>query len=319
MKKITFILVLTTILLTSFLANAQDKYYIHSTTGGGWDFASNIDTMDDAFGAGNWIDSTFDVVDANILFSNATYFVFLEGSENGATDLDTFLTNNRTIIENWVNAGGSLLLNAGPNVGGNIDFGFNGTQLNYDATIYIDTAVAVDATHPAFVGPLTPTATSMSGTSFTHGYITGTGLTNVLVDSVDSTLIALAEKNWGAGIVMFGSMTLASFHTPITESRNFRANLYTYLESNNTLSLSSDLLSTEFDVFPNPASDKLTINYSGEELIEKVTIFSISGVKVLTQSFENNQTINLSNLSSGIYLIKFESNKKSITKKIMVK
>ena len=44
-----------------------------------------------------------------------------------AAELETFLTANITLIENWVASGGKLLLNAAPNEGDGMSFGFDGT------------------------------------------------------------------------------------------------------------------------------------------------------------------------------------------------
>lgn len=62
-------------------------------------------------------------------------------------------------------------------------------------------------------------------------------------------------------------------------------------------------LNTTFttEVFPNPFSNKL--NFSNKEnLPATISLFSISGQKVLVQSFVNNATINTNQLSNGLYI-----------------
>ncbi|MAL60361.1 MAG: hypothetical protein CMC14_09960, partial [Flavobacteriaceae bacterium] len=203
------------------------KYYIRSNTNNPWGQVTNEAAMDAAFGAGNWTQAFFETLVMGTVFSPGTNFVFLEGSDGGANELNTFLTTNLAAIEAWVNGGGKLILNAAPNEGSNINFGFGGTTLVY--TDFSSNVAAVDPLHPAFVGPLTPTATAMSGTSYGHATISGTGYTNILLDTGDSGVV-LAEKDWGAGHVIVGGMTTTNWHSPATEAFNFRANLFTYAD-----------------------------------------------------------------------------------------
>lgn len=60
--------------------------------------------MNDVFGVGNWIQANFSV-NAATVFTPATQFVFLEGSDGNAIALDNFMIANATLIESWVNAG----------------------------------------------------------------------------------------------------------------------------------------------------------------------------------------------------------------------
>ena len=41
----------------------------------------------------------------------------------------------------------------------------------------------------------------------------------------------LAEKDWGAGHVIFGGMTPTFFHSPATEAYNLRTNILSYLSA----------------------------------------------------------------------------------------
>ena len=160
---------------------AEDKYYIKSNIGNPWGSTSNNTEMDNAFGVGGWTLDDFETADPATVFSATTSFVFLEGSDGHATELNTFLVANLATIEAWVTDGGCILINAAPNEGGDINFGFSGTTLVYPT--FEGTAVAVDPAHPAFVGPLLPTSTTMTGTWYSHAAITGTGYTNVLTNA----------------------------------------------------------------------------------------------------------------------------------------
>jgi hypothetical protein len=68
-------------------------------------------------------------------------------------------------------------------------------------------------------------------------------------------------------------------------------------------------------VYPNPVNDILHIR-SGEATIEKVEIYNLNGQLVKAKSNQI-ETINMSNLQSGMYLLKLYSNDASKTVKLL--
>ena len=148
--------------------------------------------MDTVFGVGAWSKLYFETLNPSTVFSATNTFVFLDGSNDGADALNTFLNGNGganlTLIQNWVSNGGTLLLNAAPNVGGNINFGFGGVTLNYPAVS--DTDNSTGPTDPIFSGPYgafagttIPTSQTFTGGYFNHGELSGGGTTALLIDS----------------------------------------------------------------------------------------------------------------------------------------
>ena len=206
-----------------------NAYYIYSNTTGGepWFTTSNTAAMDAVFGFGEWTQGYYETVVAADVFSTSTCFVFLEGSDGHAIELENFLVANLPIIENWVAAGGHLFLNAAPNEGDDIEFGFDGTVLHN--FWYSSNVTASDPGHPVWAGPFTPTATSMSGFSYGHASVSGDDWDPILYDTFTPDRIICAEKSWGAGTVIFGGMTSVDFHSPLTEAANFRKNIISYL------------------------------------------------------------------------------------------
>ena len=75
-------------------------------------------------------------------------------------------------------------------------------------------------------------------------------------------------------------------------------------------------LSTLFKLYPNPASDLLTIE--GTELMENVAILDVSG-KVLFSSTNASviHNLNIESLSRGMYLVRFISNNETYTKQFV--
>ena len=135
--------------ITYTLPGDEDKYYIKSIIGNPWGSTSNQTAMDNAFGPRGWIQEQFETADAATVFASTTSFVFLEGSDGHANELNTFLIANLALIETWVDEGGCLLLNAAPNEGGDINFGFGGTTLEYPA--FSGSVTVVDGAHPAIL------------------------------------------------------------------------------------------------------------------------------------------------------------------------
>ena len=66
-----------------------------------------------------------------------------------------------------------------------------------------------------------------------------------------------------------------------------------------SLGVEDNVLLENFKLYPNPVRNILNIQL--EEILEKVEVYSILGRKVLDG---NTSTINVSNLSSGMYLLK---------------
>ncbi len=213
---------------------AGDKYYMHSSAAGhpwvGQGGNTNPDAMDVALGAGNWIQEFFETANPTQVFSANTNFVFLDGSEFGTDELIVFLNSNAAIIEQWVQSGGSIIINAAPNEGDAVlEIGFDDTTLiNFS---FIDSVEVVDTSHPIFLGPNQPTSALMNGNSYGHATVSGVGFTNLISDVADSQNIILAEKNFGSGHILVGGMTTVNFHTPVLEAVNWRINMLVYAES----------------------------------------------------------------------------------------
>ncbi|MBL4862642.1 MAG: T9SS type A sorting domain-containing protein [Crocinitomicaceae bacterium] len=80
----------------------------------------------------------------------------------------------------------------------------------------------------------------------------------------------------------------------------------------------SEKAAIDFNVYPNPARNSVKI--TGELGADAVgSILDQSGRKLSTMSISNGQTIDISNLSEGIYFLKIESNGHSTTKRIVKK
>lgn len=91
-----------------------------------------------------------------------------------------------------------------------------------------------------------------------------------------------------------------------------------YFEVGTPLSVAKDEIEG-FNLYPNPVSKgKFSIS-TGENLIKNIELFDINGKMVLSRSVKNKESINISNLNSGIYILKVEENSKNATRKLIIK
>jgi hypothetical protein len=205
-----------------------DVVYLHSSIGQPWGSGDYANAMNTAFGAGNWSEQFYETVNPAVLFSPTTSFIYMEGSDNNANAMSSFLGSNLTTLQNWVTAGGRALMNAAPNEGGNIAFPF-GVTLNFNTSYNTASGVAnaVNPNHPIFQGPFTPVTTSYTGSFFSHAYLSDPpSLSAILLD--DQSRMTLGEETVGLGLLLDGGMTAPEFHQPNTEANNLLANILYY-------------------------------------------------------------------------------------------
>ncbi len=244
------------------------RYYIRDTDP--WSTLNNTTAMTAVFGV-NYLTTTYAAANPATVFVPGTQFVFLEGSDGNALALDAYISANIAAIESWVNAGGRLFLNAAPNGGANMNWGFGGVVLDYSNA---QSAVnAVTPAHPIFNGPYTPVTTAYTGSSYSHAHITGGATTPLLAGGGFNVL---TQKTWGTGLVMFGGITSPNFHTPAVEAQNLWQNIisycatsspapaYTYLWSTNAV--------TQSIVPPSSGTYTVTVTNSGCSATTTITI-----------------------------------------------
>ncbi len=80
-----------------------------------------------------------------------------------------------------------------------------------------------------------------------------------------------------------------------------------------------DSATTSFSVSPNPANDFITVSNSENILVNSISITDLNGRVVKQNSFTDvtNVQVNISDLSSGVYMMNITSDKGSVTKKII--
>jgi hypothetical protein len=84
-----------------------------------------------------------------------------------------------------------------------------------------------------------------------------------------------------------------------------------------TLEISNFDISSSFKIYPNPVKSTVNIDLSSVDN-SSVDVYDIDGRKILTQKLSNSSnTINIDNLSSGMYLFKVTSDQGTATSKVV--
>jgi len=71
-------------------------------------------------------------------------------------------------------------------------------------------------------------------------------------------------------------------------------------------------------LYPNPVSNGKLFIYSSKNLLKQVEIFDVLGKKVLSASIFD-KTLDVSSLTSGVYIIKVEEGSSTSTRKLVIR
>jgi hypothetical protein len=131
-----------------------------------------------------------------------------------------------------------------------------------------------------------------------NAYVMGAGV-GLVPDEVD--LMATAgTSNTAASVTMFDNLIVRASAT------------------DTLLGINENTLVTEFNIYPNPSKDIITIS-SDDHAYTAIQLSDINGRLISSTEFEstNQKSIDISNLTNGIYLMKIISNKGTFTQKII--
>ena len=74
-----------------------------------------------------------------------------------------------------------------------------------------------------------------------------------------------------------------------------------------------------FSMYPNPVKNGKLFIASPNRIDKKIEIFTMSGASVYKSNVQSKEVINISNLTSGIYMVKIEEEERVATRKLIVK
>lgn len=156
-------------------------------------------------------------------------------------------------------------------------------------------------------------------------YETGTGVMNAWINpsstdfegTAPAVSITVNDPAMASSIGQFGLRQDSTTETGFMDVDELR--LGTSWAEVTPLTLSTDeFASTGFNIYPNPVtSGVVNITSTSNEVIS-VTVYDILGKQVLNTQVENN-TLNVSSLNTGIYILNINQNGNTSTKKLVIK
>lgn len=180
-----------------------------------------------------------------------------------------------------------------------------GTQ-NYDGLALTARLKIESATRITYTTTAVSTLTLVFNTGFT-GKIKLTSGTDITVTANTTSYTAVN------GIVTIPNIPIGTY----TINKGDTTDLYYIKTSYSTLGLSQNLEAAKLTLYPNPVTNQLHLS-SSDQKIENVAIYSLTGALVKTISNEV-ESIDVSNLNVGSYLIKVTTDQGSFTQKIIKK
>jgi hypothetical protein len=204
--------------------------YVRSSVGQPWGQNTNENAMDSVFGSGNWTTQYYETLDPTALLISSTQFIFMEGGDSSYNAFAYFMETNGVALTTWIYNGGRLLIMSAPNDP------LNSTTLYLPDNIVLQSdafyasaassAWAVDISIPIFSGPH-PTSFFFTGDFFSHGYFTGTDISNIMESSLGEVILG-QDSSLGSGLMVFGGMTTDNFHLPQPAAHSLLENIIYY-------------------------------------------------------------------------------------------
>ncbi|MCK4344529.1 MAG: hypothetical protein KAX05_04525, partial [Bacteroidales bacterium] len=245
-----------------------------------WNTVSYVTAMDAVLGSGNYTTIDFATATTNIatIVNNANFIYIEGGSTPNYTSCETFMNTVHTNLENFVTAGGRILLDFASQGGGpTFNMYFGGVTILRSSSQSV-TVTAGD--HAVFNGPYLPVATTMTGSSYSHDYISAlAGSTPLMITTGISSQPVLSELIWGSGKIMFRCATATEFHSPSSDSQNLLQNIIKYLSASNSAPLVA-----------NPIADKLLNQSFASTTVDLTNVFSDADSDPLTYTVSSSNT-----------------------------
>ncbi|WP_100610158.1 T9SS type A sorting domain-containing protein [Confluentibacter lentus] len=238
-------------------------------------------------------------------------------------------------LDNPIVAGGSEVIVTIANVANNVNSGTYNWNWIYTATSggnQIDPAVSPDPiVLSANNAPTVTTATASGVTTTTAilgGNVTDDGGATVTERGIvynttgtpnvnDDTKVQIGSGNGSFSDEIIGLIAGTTYYVR-AYATNTTGTSYGSEENfiTSTLGLEEELLKNSIGLYPNPVNNLLYL--SSNIKVEKVSLFDVLGKRIDNIKIEND-AINLSNIKIGIYLLKIETDRGSLVKRIVKK
>lgn len=160
-------------------------------------------------------------------------------------------------------------------------------------------------------------------------YSMDTGLLNAWINptatsfeaTIPAATLSTTDPNPPAAIKHFVLRQDSNKETPFVEIDALRiATSWAAVTPKAVTAMLSKNGSESFSLFPNPITDKKFTLISANNFLKEVAMFSVLGKKVFSTSFSNTKKqLRITNIKSGIYILKVTENGKTVSKKMVIK
>jgi hypothetical protein len=142
-----------------------------------------------------------------------------------------------------------------------------------------------------------------------------------LYSSNGTTQLAISQNGGTSSETITRTYTAGTYHVRVYgySNANNATNCYTLRVATGTASREADMLvESRLAVFPNPASNNLTVQIEGLKGAADIRLFDMYGKVVLQTSVTRTNTqLDISRLAAGVYLVKVQEGDKERTVKLV--
>jgi hypothetical protein len=146
----------------------------------------------------------------------------------------------------------------------------------------------------------------------------GTSFSSPIMAGAVASLWQAKPETTNAQLMQIVRQSAHLFNSPTDEMGYGIPNFEDALNSLISLGVEDELRAAQFAIYPNPVKDKVYISFPDQELKAAISVFNIIGKEVLTASItSSSNSLNLSELASGVYFATIQSNTKTNSFKII--
>jgi hypothetical protein len=177
----------------------------------------------------------------------------------------------------------------------------------------------IDNTNPVVTCPEDITVTAESSGTYT---VNGTALDATATDNC--SIISSLINNSNSAASLTGETFAIGIHTiqwTATDNNGNTANCSVNLTVEVSATGINDLMDLGIKIYPNPTNDYIAIDFKDPSIIQKVCLVDVVGRQLYFQEGQipNQLQIDMSKYNDGIYLLNIQTEKNTVTKKVIKK
>ncbi len=125
-------------------------------------------------------------------------------------------------------------------------------------------------------------------------------------------------KHYLLMLVLIGSIAFAQTHSTSNQASGTKNKEHLKRSSSSVSFSNNDPQIEGFRLFPNPVTDGTVFIVTKQNAIKDIAIYDVLG-KIVMQKQVSATYVNVSDLSSGVYILKVTESNKTVTRKLVIK